>query len=90
MATVKFEGPINVITNYPFRCIFNVEGNGETFKCALVGHLGETVSKYLKEGDTLELRGHWITEKSLGELFIIENLTMPEEARTGRMIKIYA
>ena len=79
-----------IVTNYPFRCLFDLEFNGDIIKGAFVGGTGKIVSEVIRQGDDLDIRGHWITEKSLGKLFIIENTSLPKEAKIGRLTNYYA
>ena len=90
MLNVKLVSSVKTITDYPFRCIFDLEASGKIFKGGLVGHLGEEVANALREGDDLVIHGHWITEKNLGNILIIEQAVLPEEARQGRSVNYYA
>ena len=90
MLNVKVVSSVQTITDHPFRCIFNLEANGEVFKGALVGHLGKEMANALREGDDLFVEGHWIAEKKFGDVLIIEHAVLPEEARQGRSVNYYA
>lgn len=86
----KLVSSVQVITDYPFRCIFDLEEKGKIFKGGLVGHLGEEVANALREGDDLVIEGHWIAEKNFGDILIIERAVLPEEAKQGRSVNHYA
>jgi len=86
----KISSSVNIITDYPFSCTFDLAVGQDFIKAALVGHRGERVSEALRVGDYVTVDGHWIAEKTFGKLFIIENMTLPAEVKIGRSLNLYA
>ena len=54
----------------------------------LVGHLGQQIAGTVRKGDKVIVEGHFIEEKTLGKVFLIEHMTLPEEAKKGRNLNI--
>jgi len=88
IATITNPGLI--ISESPFRCVFPMIAHNDSILGGLVGHLGQIIASTLRKGDTVEIEGHFITEKTLGKVFIIEHMTLPEKAKKGRNLKVVA
>ena len=82
-------GDVHVVTEYPFRCIFPMIAHGDSIIGGLVGHLGETISKFVRKGDKVRVEGKFIMEKTFGKVFVIERIRFPEEEALGRQINIW-
>jgi uncharacterized protein Veg len=83
-------GSIHVVSEGPiFRCIFPMTAHGDSILGGLVGHLGQTISKTVRTGDRVEVEGHFITEKTFGKVFVVERMSLPEEAKRGRLANLW-
>ena len=82
-------GNIHVVSEGPiFRCVFPMIAHGDSILGGLVGHLGETISKLVRKGDMVKIEGKFIEEKTFGKIFVIEHMTLPEKAKTGRLCNV--
>jgi hypothetical protein len=82
-------GSIHVVTQEPiFRCVFPMTAHGDSILGGLVGHLGHTISNTIRTGDKIEVEGHFITEKTFGKVFVVERMSLPEEAKRGRNLNV--
>lgn len=91
MTIATIVGDVHVVSEGSiFRAIVPMIAHNDSILGGLVGHLGQIIANTIRNGDMVRVEGHFITEKHFGKIFVIERMTLPNEAKRGRNLNVAA